>query len=106
MQNLVDCSNTSAVATQRPVAEASSLSASNDSHLRLIFLLCSSSVQVGQTDVIENNCLTVDPDHFDAGPDPDPTSEKTGCGSESDHALYKILKQNIFALKWPIRLIF
>jgi hypothetical protein len=28
-----------------------------------------------------------DPDHFDAHPDP--TSEKTGCGS--DHALYKIL---------------
>jgi hypothetical protein len=30
-----------------------------------------------------------DPDHFDS--DPDPTSEKTGCGSGSDHALYKIL---------------
>jgi hypothetical protein len=32
-------------------------------------------------------CSVVDPDHFDA--DPDPTSEKTGCGS--DHALHKIL---------------
>jgi hypothetical protein len=30
-----------------------------------------------------------DPDHFYA--DPDPTSEKTGCGSGSDHALYKVL---------------
>jgi hypothetical protein len=55
MQNLVDCSDTCApvgvaVATQRPVAEASSLSATRDSHLRLAFLLCSSSVQVGETD--------------------------------------------------------
>jgi hypothetical protein len=30
-----------------------------------------------------------DPDHFDTDQDPDPNSEKTGCGS--DHALYKIL---------------
>jgi hypothetical protein len=32
-----------------------------------------------------------DPDHFDADPDPDHPSEITGCGSGSDHALYKML---------------
>jgi hypothetical protein len=31
-----------------------------------------------------------DPDHFHADPDLDPTSEKTGCGFGSDHALNKI----------------
>jgi 3-hydroxyacyl-CoA dehydrogenase, NAD binding domain len=59
--------------------------------------------------LIDKEHLTVmiisvaDPDHFDA--DPDPTPEKSGCGSGSDHALYKILYQDILALKWPIRLI-
>jgi hypothetical protein len=32
-----------------------------------------------------------DPDHFDADPDTDPTSEKPGRGSGSNHALYKIV---------------
>jgi hypothetical protein len=42
--------------------------------------------------------IVADPDHFDA--DPDPTSEKNGCGSGSDHALQYIKCCNkIFLLK-------